>query len=367
MRASEFLSETFNQPHKTKTELKPGVSEAAGAVTFAGQDPNKFQSPKGGKPVWVIQTEQGSRYLITSDGMVLRDKSVHANTGGEDAGLQAWSDHIEFYDKSKPLIFGAMQPFAFPDAVSYLLTKGRIALSQGQNGERIAIILDNDKWRPATIADAMPKAAQANPEWAKIVIKADAGTWGLEPKLGWQPLDYNQRGDGTLNRVHNGSNVTHGAKVQQSVAEQQRIWEGVDDESKDKVTNAVVDFYQHVGKIHSDPIDDYVGTAKEMLGHVKDTELKSKLLNIFRQAKENPYIQGGVVTTVGALLAGGVLSSAQKMGLNPAQTNLMLQAILNTVIPTVVSRINGKSWADTAKYTLASAGIGTGIAGMMEE
>jgi hypothetical protein len=157
------------------------------------------------------------------------------------------------------------------------------------------------------------------------------------------------------------------AQGQQGVAEQQRIWEGVDDESKDKVTNAVVDFYQHVGKIHSDPIDDYVSTAKELLGHVKDKEVKSKLVDIFRQAKENPYIQGGVVTTVGALLAGGVLSSAQKMGLNPAQTNLMLQAILNTVIPTVVSRINGKSWSDTAKYTLASAGIGTGIAGIMEE
>lgn len=140
-----------------------------------------------------------------------------------------------------------------------------------------------------------------------------------------------------------------------------------EDKSKDPIVNAVIDFYQHVGKIHKDPIDDYVSTAKEMLGHVDDPTLKSKLLDIFRQAKQNPYVQGGVVTTIGALLAGGVLSSAQKMGLSPSQTNLALQAILNTVIPTVVSRINGKSWSDTVKYTLASAGIGTGIAGMMEE
>jgi putative chitinase len=146
-----------------------------------------------------------------------------------------------------------------------------------------------------------------------------------------------------------------------------RIWEGVDDDTKDAVANTVIDFYQHVGKIHKDPIDDYVSTAKEMLGHVDDPTLKSKLVSIFRQAKENPYIQGGVVTTIGALLAGGVLSSAQKMGLSPSQTNLALQAILNTVIPTVVSRINGKSWSDTIKYTLASAGIGTGIAGIMED
>ena len=148
---------------------------------------------------------------------------------------------------------------------------------------------------------------------------------------------------------------------------EERIWESADDETKELVTNAVIDFYKHVGKIHKDPIDDYVSTAKEMLGHVSDPTLKSKLLDIFKQAKQNPYVQGGVVTTIGALLAGGVLSSAQKMGLSPSQTNLALQAILNTVIPTVVSRINGKSWSDTIKYTLASAGIGTGIAGIMEE
>jgi hypothetical protein len=32
----------------------------------------------------------------------------------------------------------------------------------------------------------------------------------------------------------------------------------------------------------------------------------------------------------------------------------------------MVSRVNGKSWKDTLKYTLASAGIGTGIAAMTE-
>lgn len=164
-------------------------------------------------------------------------------------------------------------------------------------------------------------------------------------------------------KSHAQTNDGRGLWQDKNVWEQQTI----SDKSKDPIENAILDFYQHVGKIHKDPIDDYVSTAKEMLGHVSDPTLKSKLLDIFRQAKQNPYIQGGVVTTIGALLAGGVLSSAQKMGLSPSQTNLALQAILNTIIPTVVSRINGKSWSDTIKYTLASMGIGTGIAGMMEE
>ena len=94
--------------------------------------------------------------------------------------------------------------------------------------------------------------------------------------------------------------------------------------------------------------------------------MRKKIMNILVQGNKNPYIQGGVITTVGALLAGGILSSAARAGLSPQQTNILLQAVLNTVIPTMVSRVNGRSWKDTLKYTLASAGIGTGIAAMTE-
>jgi len=136
-----------------------------------------------------------------------------------------------------------------------------------------------------------------------------------------------------------------------------------------KIGSAVIDFYHRdVGDIKKQPMDNYVEKANQLLKQA-DPKLKPKLIDIFKKGKDNPYIQGGIVTTVGAVLAGGVLSSAQRMGLNPSQTNLMLQAILNTIIPTVVSRINGKSWIDTAKYTLASAGIGIGVglAGLEED
>jgi hypothetical protein len=145
------------------------------------------------------------------------------------------------------------------------------------------------------------------------------------------------------------------AQGQQGVAE---------DKESDPVTSAVLSFYKPVvNDIHKEKLPDYVDQARDLLHQTNDPEVRSKLIDIFKKGKENPYIQGGIVTTVGALLAGGILTTAQRMGLSPAQTNLALQAILNTVIPTVVSRINGKNWSDTIKYTLASAGIGTGIAG----
>ena len=137
-----------------------------------------------------------------------------------------------------------------------------------------------------------------------------------------------------------------------------------EDKDADPVTSAVLNFYKPVvNDIHKEKLPDYVDQARGLLQKTNDPDVRSKLVDIFKKGKENPYIQGGIVTTVGAVLAGGILTTAQKMGLSPAQTNLALQAILNTVIPTVVSRINGKNWSDTIKYTLASAGIGTGIAG----
>ena len=141
-----------------------------------------------------------------------------------------------------------------------------------------------------------------------------------------------------------------------------------EDKKVDPVTDAVISFYKPVvNDIHKEKVDNYVDQARELLQKTNDPDIRSKLIDIFKKGKENPYIQGGIVTTIGALLAGGVLTTAQRMGLSPSQTNLALQAILNTVIPTVVSRINGKNWSDTIKYTLASAGIGTGIAAITEK
>jgi len=143
--------------------------------------------------------------------------------------------------------------------------------------------------------------------------------------------------------------------------------ESVLEDSSNAMEKTIIDFYKPVlNDVHKEKLPDYVDQARALM-HKADDSTKQKLLDIFKKGKQNPYLQGGIITTVGALLAGGVLNSAQSMGLSPSQTNLALQGILNTVIPTLVSRINGKNWVDTIKYTLASAGVGTGIAAITEE
>jgi hypothetical protein len=141
----------------------------------------------------------------------------------------------------------------------------------------------------------------------------------------------------------------------------------LDEERTDPIEAATVDFYKNqVGNVHKQPVENYREIAKKLVGQTDDPSMRKKVIDILVQGNKNPYIQGGIITTVAAIVSGGILTSAARMGLTPQQTNIMLQAILNTVVPTVVSRLNGRSWRDTAKYTLASAGIGTGIAAMTE-
>jgi hypothetical protein len=141
----------------------------------------------------------------------------------------------------------------------------------------------------------------------------------------------------------------------------------LDEERTDPIEAATVDFYQNrVGDVDKKPVTDYKKIARELLQQTNNPTMREKVMHALVQGNKNPYIQGGIITTVAAIVSGGILTSAARMGLTPQQTNIMLQAILNTVVPTVVSRLNGRSWRDTAKYTLASAGIGTGIAAMTE-
>jgi len=141
----------------------------------------------------------------------------------------------------------------------------------------------------------------------------------------------------------------------------------VEDQDRGDIPAAVTKFYQdEVGNFSTKPVGNYAQVARALVQKAPTPSIRKKVIDALITAKDNPYIQGGVITTIGAALAGGVLTTAQQMGLNPGQTNIMLQAVLNTVIPTMVSVVNGKSLEDTIKYVLTSAAIGTGYAAVTE-
>ena len=173
--------------------------------TFGGQDPRSFKSPNGGTPVSMIVTGQGSRYIIASDGMVLRLKSFHANTGGEDQGLKDWMQRIEFYDPAD-LPGGTTFPMAVAKAVEKRLP---VSLSKTQDGKRALLIYKNNQWQTAKISDVFKNVATQD---ALIV-----SNFSTVPKLNWNPMDYNLSANKTLASVHPGSPVTHGVALNESV------------------------------------------------------------------------------------------------------------------------------------------------------
>lgn len=143
----------------------------------------------------------------------------------------------------------------------------------------------------------------------------------------------------------------------------------IDDNQNNKpLTKAVIGFYKPIiDKIQPEPVDDYVNKARTLLNKSDDPSIRNKMLEIFKKGKKDPGLQGGIITAIAAILTGGLLTASSRMGLTPAQTNILLQAVLNTVIPTIIARINNKSWMDTIKYTLASAVVGTGVAASLGE
>ena len=220
----------------------------------------------------------------------------------------------------------------------------------------------NEKRKTALVMSLYPKT-QSNPKLAATVVKMLDTAIGTEvaENQGWAAT-YESDGLTAGTGVTGGMHASYQDRYNQPTME-----DYVEEDRVDPVTSAAIDFYQNqVGDVDPEPVKDYREIARELLGKTKNPSMREKIMHILVQGNKNPYIQGGVITTVGALLAGGILSSASRAGLSPQQTNILLQAVLNTVIPTMVSRVNGRSWKDTLKYTLASAGIGTGIAAMTE-
>jgi len=141
-----------------------------------------------------------------------------------------------------------------------------------------------------------------------------------------------------------------------------------EDNEKDLIAGPVMAFYRPV--IQNAPagkVDDYVEKAKDLLKQTDDPRVRRKLIDILKQGQHDMAVQGGILTAVAAVVGGGLMSVASNAHLTPHQTNLLMQAVLNTIVPTMAARMAGKNWKQTLKYTLGSLGVGVGVAGAMGE
>lgn len=322
---------------------------------LAGVEPGRFMQVKS--PFQAAEIT--APYDPNSDQLIFVRSEKDANKPPQAGGVKKNGEPSYL----QPLL-GAkkLEPFAKHAYMAYLPT---VEFGPGMTSAteiRAAWPELNEKRRTALVMSLYPKT-QSNPRLAATVVKMLDTAIGTEvaENQGWAAT-YEADGLTAGTGVTGGMHATYQDRYNQPTTE-----DYVEEDKVDPITSAAINFYQdRVGDIGPEPVKDYKEIARELLGKTENLSMRKKIMNILVQGNKNPYIQGGVITTVGALLAGGILSSAARAGLSPQQTNILLQAVLNTVIPTMVSRVNGRSWRDTLKYTLASAGIGTGIAAMTE-
>jgi hypothetical protein len=146
-----------------------------------------------------FKTAQGSKYIRLQDGRLRRWKSSHANTGGEDMGLHAWSSQSFFVDP---------QYENQANSIQYLIGKGfKTGLSKDAEGKMFPMIFDSGNWRPALWKDAYTNFAKENPQIANKVL---AWKYEKEPKVGYHVVDFDfKEGKGTiLKGYHLGSPVS---------------------------------------------------------------------------------------------------------------------------------------------------------------
>jgi hypothetical protein len=144
-----------------------------------------------------FKTTQGSKYVRMSDGRLRRWKSYHSNTGGEDQGLQGWSDMSIFvepkYDKEA-------------NAVQFLMGNGyKVGLSKSKNDKMVIVVFEDGKWRVATWKDAYPNYFKIHPDKDDKPLAWD---YVKEPTVGYNVVDFSFKNGNNLKDYHFGSEVS---------------------------------------------------------------------------------------------------------------------------------------------------------------
>lgn len=145
-----------------------------------------------------FETAQGSKYIRNEKGQLRRWKSKHANTGGEDMGLHAWSSQSIFVP----------QNFAHEaNSLQHLIGKGfKTAIAKNKDGKLVILIADKGKWRPATWSDAYPNYVKSNPAKKDKTIMFE---YSKEPKMGYSVVDFDLKPNTTeIKGYHFGSPVS---------------------------------------------------------------------------------------------------------------------------------------------------------------
>lgn len=160
----------------------------------------ELKSPSNNKITTYFETEQGSKYLMSSIGETKRWKSEHANTGAEDKGAKDWMTSSLFVEEKFQYEANS------PQFLANTIKLSNIAVSTKNNKAAFYLRKDN-KWVIATWDDAYPKSKKGAKPLAFDFIS--------NPKIGLSCVEYISAPNHSLQNYHFGSKVTKVLSVNQ--------------------------------------------------------------------------------------------------------------------------------------------------------
>jgi hypothetical protein len=159
-----------------------------------------LKGPSGSPVKYFFKTAQGSMYILTENGESRRIKSVHANTGGEDAGLHGWNQKCVFVPPEDQVKGNSMQ---------YLRNNydGPVMLSVLKPKTLTFLMIKNNQWSPVLFKDAYIKSAQ-DPKFQNKSEEPMEFKYLKEPTMGFNVCEWNEKGNKLISGYHFGSEVS---------------------------------------------------------------------------------------------------------------------------------------------------------------
>lgn len=159
-----------------------------------------LKGPSGSPVKYFFKTSQGSMYILTEKGESRRIKSVHANTGGEDAGLHDWNQKCVFVPPEDEIKGNSMQ---------YLRNNydGPVLLSVQKPNKLTFLMIKNNQWSPVLFKDAYTKSAQ-DPKFQSKSNEPMEFNYVKEPTMGYNVCEWNEKGNKLVSGYHFGSPVS---------------------------------------------------------------------------------------------------------------------------------------------------------------
>lgn len=164
------------------------------------ENTSSLQGPSGAPVKYFFKTNQGSMYILTEKGESRRIKSVHANTGGEDAGLHGWNQKCVFVPPEDSIKGNSMQ---------YLRNNydGPVMLSVLKPNTLTFLMIKNNQWSPVLFKDAYTKSA-TDPKFQSKSEEPMEFKYVKEPTMGFSVCEWNEKGNRLVSGYHFGSPVS---------------------------------------------------------------------------------------------------------------------------------------------------------------